>query len=91
MHSHCRCNFRYFTLILAVADVVESIASFRPYQPALGIEKALKEFASGKYYEADTGRLFELAKKSRYTGIFSELAESFGMIRKFEKICRTKL
>jgi HD-GYP domain-containing protein (c-di-GMP phosphodiesterase class II) len=36
---------RYILLeagILAVADVVESIASFRPYHPALGIEKALK-------------------------------------------------
>ena len=29
--------------IVAVADVVESMASHRPYRPALGIEKALKE------------------------------------------------
>jgi HD-GYP domain-containing protein (c-di-GMP phosphodiesterase class II) len=28
---------------VAVADVVESMASHRPYRPALGIEKALKE------------------------------------------------
>ena len=29
--------------ILAVADVVEAMASHRPYRPALGIEKALEE------------------------------------------------
>ncbi|MGD9412497.1 MAG: HD domain-containing protein, partial [Desulfobacterales bacterium] len=31
--------------IIAVADVIESIASFRPYRPALGIQTALKEIA----------------------------------------------
>ena len=39
-----------------------------------------KKIASGKYDKADTERLFELAKKGRYPGIFSELAESFGMM-----------
>jgi PAS domain S-box-containing protein/putative nucleotidyltransferase with HDIG domain len=34
--------------ILAVADVVESIASFRPYRQALGIKEALKEIAEDK-------------------------------------------
>ena len=34
--------------ILAVADVVESIASFRPYRPQLGIEAALAEIESHK-------------------------------------------
>ena len=29
--------------ILAVADVVEAMSSHRPYRPALGIEKALKQ------------------------------------------------
>ncbi len=29
--------------ILAVADVVEAMASHRPYRPALGIDKALEE------------------------------------------------
>jgi PAS domain-containing protein len=38
----------YFTLspearILMVADVVEAMASYRPYRPALGIEAALEE------------------------------------------------
>jgi len=39
-----------------------------------------KKIASGKYDKADTEHLFELAKKGRYPGIFSELAESFGMM-----------
>lgn len=34
--------------ILAVADVVEAMASHRPYRPALGIEAALDEIACGK-------------------------------------------
>ena len=33
--------------ILAVADVVESMSSHRPYRPALGIEKALEEIHNG--------------------------------------------
>ena len=34
--------------IIAVADVVEAIASHRPYRPALGIEVALSEIAKDK-------------------------------------------
>ncbi len=34
--------------ILAVADVVESISSHRPYRPALGIDKALEEIKRGR-------------------------------------------
>jgi len=34
--------------ILAVADVVEAIASHRPYRPALGIDKALEEISKLK-------------------------------------------
>ncbi|QTA88427.1 PAS domain-containing protein [Desulfonema magnum] len=39
--------------ILTVADVVEAIASHRPYRPALGIEKALEEISQhkGKFYD----------------------------------------
>ena len=39
--------------ILAVADVVEAMASHRPYRPALGIDAALAEIAKnrGKYYD----------------------------------------
>jgi len=34
--------------ILAVADVVEAMASARPYRPALGIDKALEEISCGR-------------------------------------------
>ncbi|MCX5806329.1 MAG: PAS domain-containing protein [Proteobacteria bacterium] len=41
--------------IIAVSDVVESMASHRPYRPALGIDKALEEVTtnSGILYDAD--------------------------------------
>ena len=41
--------------ILAVADVVEAIASHRPYRPALGIDFALEEISGNKgiLYDAD--------------------------------------
>lgn len=34
--------------ILAVADVVEAMVSYRPYRPSLGIDKALEEIERGK-------------------------------------------
>jgi HD-GYP domain-containing protein (c-di-GMP phosphodiesterase class II) len=34
--------------ILAVADVVEAMASYRPYRPAMGIEPALEEIKKNK-------------------------------------------
>jgi len=41
--------------ILAVADVVESMASHRPYRPALGLDSALEEIENNKgmLYDAD--------------------------------------
>lgn len=41
--------------ILAVADVVEAMASHRPYRPALGIDAALEEISSnkGNRYDSD--------------------------------------
>ncbi len=41
--------------ILGVADVVEAMASHRPYRPALGIEKALEEITAhkGSRYDPD--------------------------------------
>lgn len=41
--------------ILAVADVIEAMASHRPYRPALGIHKALEEISrnSGKFYDPE--------------------------------------
>jgi PAS domain S-box-containing protein/putative nucleotidyltransferase with HDIG domain len=40
--------------ILAVADVVESMVSHRPYRPALGVEAALAELEQGKGKKYDT-------------------------------------
>jgi len=39
--------------ILAVVDVVEAMASHRPYRPALGVDKALEEIIKnqGKLYD----------------------------------------
>ncbi len=34
--------------IIAVADVVESMSSHRPYRPALGVKKALEEIKAGR-------------------------------------------
>ena len=41
--------------ILTIADVVEAMASHRPYRPALGIEAALDEITSrsGVFYDPD--------------------------------------
>jgi len=41
--------------ILAVADVVEAMASHRPYRPSLGLEKALDEVSGKKgiFYDAE--------------------------------------
>ena len=41
--------------IIAVSDVVEAMASHRPYRPGLGIDKALEEIGNyrGKYYDSD--------------------------------------
>jgi HD-GYP domain-containing protein (c-di-GMP phosphodiesterase class II) len=41
--------------ILAVADVVEAMASHRPYRPALGIDKAFEEITQnkGRLYDSD--------------------------------------
>ncbi len=39
-----------------------------------------KKIASGKYDQADVDKLFDMAKDNRYPGLFTELAESFGMM-----------
>jgi len=40
---------------MAVADVVEAIASHRPYRPALGLNAALEEIEKNRWtlYDAD--------------------------------------
>lgn len=52
--------------ILSVADVVEAIASFRPYRPALGIDHALAEVAAGR------GVLFDSAAVDACIRLFRE-------------------
>ncbi|HDP98650.1 MAG TPA: PAS domain S-box protein [bacterium] len=41
--------------IISVADVVESMASYRPYRPAKGIKQAIEEISAnqGKYYDPE--------------------------------------
>lgn len=52
--------------ILAVADVVDSMMSHRPYRPALGFEAALDEIESGK------GRLYDPAVVEACTALFRQ-------------------
>jgi len=51
--------------ILSVADVVEAMASFRPYRPALGVNKALEEISGNK------GILYEPTVVDACINIFS--------------------
>jgi len=52
--------------ILAVSDVIEAMASHRPYRPALGIEAALREI------ENDKGVLYDPAVVSACLALFHE-------------------
>ena len=44
------------------------------------MNSSFKKIASGNYDNKDVERLFELSKTDRYPGIFTEMAESFGMM-----------
>lgn len=52
--------------ILAVADVVESMGSFRPYRPALGVERALAEI------EIHAGQLYDPAAAAACLRLFRD-------------------
>jgi len=52
--------------ILAVADVVEAMASHRPYRPGLGIDQALKEITENK------GKLYDPQVVEICVGLFTE-------------------
>jgi len=55
--------------IMAVADVMESMASHRPYRPALGIETALEEIEKNKgilYDNAVANACLRLFREKRY-------------------------
>jgi HD-GYP domain-containing protein (c-di-GMP phosphodiesterase class II) len=57
--------------IVGVSDVVEAMASHRPYRPALGVDKALLEILQGK------GKLYDPAVVDACVGAFSELKFQF--------------
>jgi putative nucleotidyltransferase with HDIG domain len=55
--------------IMAVADVVEAMASYRPYRPALGIKAALEEIKKNKgilYDEAIADTCLRLFREKNY-------------------------
>jgi PAS domain S-box-containing protein/putative nucleotidyltransferase with HDIG domain len=55
--------------ILAVADVIEAMASHRPYRPALGIDEALEEISKnrGRLYDPDVAdTCLELFNSGRF-------------------------
>lgn len=57
--------------ILAVADVVEAMASHRPYRPALGVDKAMEEIWQKK------GVLYDPAVAEACTRLFTEKGFKF--------------
>jgi PAS domain S-box-containing protein len=62
--------------ILAIADVVEAIASHRPYRPALGIDLAMKEISGNKgiLYDADVvDACLKLFQEKGYTLVLKKL------------------
>ncbi len=55
--------------ILAVADVVEAMTSYRPYRPALGIDQALEEISKNKgiLYDSEVVEIcLELFRKGQF-------------------------
>ena len=57
--------------ILAVSDVVEAMASYRPYRPALGIDRALEEI------ELNRGTLYGTAAADTCLWLFKEKGFAF--------------
>ncbi len=60
----------FFSKIVAVADVIEAMSSFRPYRPALGYEKALEEIVRNKkklYEPAIVEACIALFKKDSFS------------------------
>jgi HD-GYP domain-containing protein (c-di-GMP phosphodiesterase class II) len=58
--------------ILGVADVVEAMASFRPYRPARGIDEALEEISQNK------GILYDPEVVDACLRLFTEKGFAFG-------------
>jgi HD-GYP domain-containing protein (c-di-GMP phosphodiesterase class II) len=57
--------------ILAVADVVEAMASHRPYRPGLGIDAALNEI------EKDKGTIYDNTVADAFLRLFKEKGYKF--------------
>jgi HD-GYP domain-containing protein (c-di-GMP phosphodiesterase class II) len=56
--------------VIAVADVVEAMASHRPYRPSKGIKKALAEIAKNKgiHYDPDiVDACIKIFKQKKFT------------------------
>ncbi|MDI6727056.1 MAG: hypothetical protein QMD32_08810 [Smithellaceae bacterium] len=54
---------------MAVADVVEALASYRPYRPAIGIDAALEEITKNRdslYDPEAADACLRLFKEKRY-------------------------
>jgi len=62
--------------ILAVADVVEAMASHRPYRPSLGIDEALNEI------ECNKGRLYDSAAVDSCLRLFKNKGFEFEDVKK---------
>jgi PAS domain S-box-containing protein/putative nucleotidyltransferase with HDIG domain len=62
--------------ILAVADVVEAMASHRPYRPSLGIDEALNEI------ECNRGRLYDSAAVDSCVRLFKNNGFKFEDVKK---------
>ncbi|MFH1981886.1 MAG: HD domain-containing phosphohydrolase, partial [Pseudomonadota bacterium] len=58
--------------ILCVADVVEAMASHRPYRPALGIDVALEEISD------NAGKLYDPEAADAVLRLFREKGFTFG-------------
>ena len=57
--------------IICVADVVEAMASHRPYRPAMGVEKALK------HIDEESGNLYDSKAVFTCLELFSEKGFQF--------------
>ena len=70
--------------VIAVADVIESMNSFRPYRPALGIQEALKEVMKnqGILYDKDVvNAAIDLIIRQDYSSPIPQVTERiFGMM-----------
>jgi HD-GYP domain-containing protein (c-di-GMP phosphodiesterase class II) len=65
--------------VLAVADVIEAMASYRPYRPALPLQAALEEIDShrGTLYDADVvDACLRLFSRKGFAGQFGTNQES---------------